>query len=50
VDAVAQAELGESREVKGALHKDQRYYFKMKAKKSKNGVRMQVTSSLRFCF
>jgi len=41
-DAAAQAELGESRKIKGTLNKDQHYYFKIKAKKSRNGVRVQV--------
>jgi len=42
VDLAAQAELEESREIRAALDKDQHYYFKMKARKDKGGVRIQV--------
>jgi len=42
MNVAAQAEIDEGREVSGALEKDQQYYFKMRAKKNKNGVRMQV--------
>lgn len=38
----AQAELEEGREVSGVVKKDQHYYFKIKVRKDKNGVRIQV--------
>jgi len=42
VDVAAQAELDEDREVNETLKKDQRYYFKIRARKDKNGVRVHV--------
>jgi len=41
-DVPAQAEIEEVREINATLSKDQHYYFKMMAKKDKNGVRVQV--------
>jgi len=40
--AAAQAEIKEGREVSGTVEKDQHYYFKVKARKDKDGVRIQV--------
>jgi len=42
LDVAAQAEIEASREVSGTLSQGQHYYFKMMARKDKNGVRVQV--------
>jgi len=46
LDISAQAMIKESREVSATLDKDQPYYFTVKAKKEKNGVRLRV----KFCY
>ena len=42
LDASAQAMIKESREVSATLDKDQPYYFTVRTKKEKNGVRLMV--------
>jgi len=49
MNVAAQAELDEGQEFRGTLEKDQQYYFKIRAKKNKNGVRIYVRSRICVC-
>jgi len=49
MNVAAQAELDEGQEFRRTLEKDQQYYFKIRAKKNKNGVRIYVRSRIYVC-
>jgi len=42
MDVAAPAEIIEGREIRETLEEDQHYYYKIRARKDKNGVRVHV--------